>query len=371
MEEDVRKNRINIILKPTNYCNMRCVYCFHQENGYDNNLIKTENIVKLFELLSHRYRTVFILWHGGEPTSIGLERFREYISIQKEIAEKSKTRFENSIQTNLTNIDQEWLGFFKDNNFNIGTSFDGISNDSTRKNTTIFLRNREQCLVAGYNLGTICVVSSKNIYGLIENYRWFNSNNFSVNFNPYITDNSSNELYVSRQIYADEMIRLFEYWVNDAECSIHVNPFENLIYAYFKQEFRVCTFGSCLSHWLCIEPTGDIYPCDKSFNDSYCLGNIETIEKIEDIYNSKGFQLILKQSISRREKCINNCQWFKYCHGGCNHDACVGGDISKNDHYYCLLYKDFFAYIDQYVKPKVEEKKIANPILRTLLYGAN
>ena len=369
MEKLQKKDRINIILKPTNYCNMRCIYCFHQEYGYENNLIKLEYITKLFDLLSRQYYTVFILWHGGEPTSIGLDNFKKYISIQKEFARKNNAIFENSIQTNLTNINDEWLAFFKDNYFNIGTSFDGLSNDITRKNTALFLDKRKKTLEFGYKIGAICVISKKNIHSLLENYKWFNANSFSVNFNPYITADSSDFLYVDRQTYADEMLKMFEYWIDDTDCCIHVNPFENLIYAYFKQEFRVCTFGSCLSHWLCIEPNGNIFPCDKSFDENYCLGNISNIEKIEDVYNSNSFLSILKESIKRRNLCISSCKWFKYCHGGCNHDAFICGDISKNNHYYCLIYKDFFQYIETYVKPKLEKEIVKNPILRSILYN--
>lgn len=341
-----KRDRINIILKPTNNCNLRCLYCFHQEFGYANNAISFECIKKLFTLLAQRFCTISILWHGGEPTCVGLDCFKQYIEIQKNIKKNYDVEFINTIQTNLTNINIEWMRFFKNNDFSIGTSFDGLSNGETRFNTDILLKNRKICLDNGYDVGAICVISSKNIHNLIENYNWFKANNFSVNFNPLITNNKDDVLYVDVDIYTNNIIELFKYWLNDDQCSIHVNPYENLLYAFFKREFRVCTFGSCLSHWVCVEPNGDFFPCDKSFNRQYCLGNVADIMDFDDIYKSDEFLSLIEQSVIRRKTCIDNCKWFQYCHGGCNHDAFIGGDISKNNHYYCKIYKSLFEFME-------------------------
>lgn len=362
-----KKDRINIILKPTNYCNMRCIYCFHQDSGYEDNIISSDCVTKLFELLAQSFYCVSILWHGGEPTCVGIKRLQEFIDIQNKISKKYQVPFLNAIQTNLTNIDAAWLRFFIANNFSLGTSFDGLCNTDTRKNTDVFWEKRELCLKYGYNIGAICVVSHKIVFSLIENYEWFKQNRFSVNFNPYITDNKNDDLYVSVEDYIYNIIELFEYWIYDRKCNIHVNPFENLLYAYFKHEYKVCTFGSCLSHWACIEPNGDIFPCDKSFNRNFCYGNINLITDFNEIYNSEGYRLLIKQAIERRDACIAECKWFQYCHGGCNHDAFMCGNIAKIDHYYCKIYKALFEFLEKMSHKLINDTKTLNPMISSII----
>ena len=163
---------------------------------------------------------------------------------------------------------------------------------------------------------------------------------------------------------------IFKIWIYDTNCKIHVNPFEYALKSFFKKQYKVCTFGSCLTHWVCLEPNGNISPCDKSFGNMYLYENVANVLSFQDIISSFGYCEIIKKAIIRRNKCKEECQWYIYCNGGCNHDAFIGGDVASNNHYYCEIYKKIFEFINCVIKPLFEKKtnySQLNPFLVSLI----
>src|ERR1035437_2076458 len=114
------------IVKPIgNFCNLRCIYCFYSH--LDQSKLKKMSDVLLEKLIRDLSevsdKNVIILWHGGEPLLAGLDFYK------KAVEEQSKypsVHFENRLQTNATLMNEEWIMFFKQNNFGIGVSLDGI-----------------------------------------------------------------------------------------------------------------------------------------------------------------------------------------------------------------------------------------------------
>lgn len=358
---------ISVLIKPTNACNMRCVYCFHRNLGYAENQLSEASLKKFFVLLAKKFTHINVVWHGGEPTCVGLEQFKKYIDIEKEVGKTFNVTFKNSIQSNLLNINDRWLEFLSANDIHLSSSFDGVVNSLTRKNTELFFQKRDLCKKFGFEVGVICVVTSLNINSLIESYELFKSKKIPVNFNPYITADTNDPLYVDINIYKEKMLQFFDYWVHDMNCNINVNPFKYYLNAYFRHQLGVCVLSSCLASWMCLEPDGRIVPCDKTFPDCYCYGNLDSIKSIDEVYESSGFTMLIEKAIARRSSCKEKCEWFQYCNGGCNHDALVGGDISKNNHYYCQIYQALFEYIKTKIAP-IKFTDNINPFLQPFIY---
>jgi len=63
-----------------------------------------------------------IIWHGGEPLLAGIDFFKKIVELQALIKNHI---FENSIQTNGTLLNYEYLDFFERHNFKLGFSLDG------------------------------------------------------------------------------------------------------------------------------------------------------------------------------------------------------------------------------------------------------
>ena len=124
-----------VMLKPVGaVCNLACDYCYYLEKEAlypgkhptlpsfkmpDNVL---EKLIREY-ILSQPQEQIEFVWHGGEPTLLGVEYFRKILDIQKKQADGKKIL--NAFQTNGTLINEEWANFLAENHFLCGLSIDG------------------------------------------------------------------------------------------------------------------------------------------------------------------------------------------------------------------------------------------------------
>ena len=123
--------RIHVLAKPTgSTCNLNCSYCFYlqKEQLYPGSRFRMSDevlesyISQLIEC--HRTDTVTVAWQGGEPTLMGVDFYRRAIALQEKYR-RPGMRFENTLQTNGTLLNDEWCEFLRKNNFLVGISIDG------------------------------------------------------------------------------------------------------------------------------------------------------------------------------------------------------------------------------------------------------
>lgn len=337
---------------PTNYCNMNCVYCFNSKRKCKEHItISQEMIQKIFSTTIPYYKKVKFIWHGGEPTSVGVDFYRNVVDMQKMI-NKYNTVIENSIQTNLTLLDLEFVTFLLNNNFHIGSSFDGVKNELTRHNSEKILAGRELVIENGGKVGFICVVQSKNVDHLIDDYEWFKKKKINYTLNMYISKQSDNSdpLYVSPYKYAYSICELFDHWVNDIDCNINISLFEEYIDYFLFGEKHLCCYNSCLGKHIGIQPDGFIFNCNREFSMEYCYGNIMDYTDIHECFESEGFLRSVDKAYIRREYCKDNCPIFGFCAGGCNHCADIGGDYSKTNDNICIITRIIYEHIEKRMK---------------------
>lgn len=362
-------NYIDILIKPTDACNLRCKYCFHKDGGYSTKVMTVDTVEKLYKSVFPYYKSVSITWHGGEPTLLGYEFYYKVLEMQIPYIE-SGIQIKNHIQTNGTLLTDELIDLFKRFDFNIGLSYDGVTNDITRGQTSKVLSCITHLQEKGFKVGVITVVSKANINYLKENYEKAKQMRIGLQLNHFVDDIRSSipELKLSVKEYTVEMFKLFEYWFNDVNCCINLNPFTNFILEYLFKKPLLCTRSSCLRCYLCITADGRVTPCDTEFPEKYCYGNISEYIDIRNIYQSQGFINLISASIKRRQKCKDSCELYDYCNGGCNHSALVESGLENNGGFSCESYKSLFGKILIYLN-KIDltlsnfEKKINNPFL--------
>ena len=102
---------LNIALKITNDCNLRCLYCFQKEKNYDSLLLSQEKLLQFCNITFPYLRKANILFHGGEPAFCGLKNFKRYVDIVKEQAYKNNCFITFSIQTNGTLLNKDYFFF--------------------------------------------------------------------------------------------------------------------------------------------------------------------------------------------------------------------------------------------------------------------
>ena len=343
-------DRISVLIMPTDYCNMNCVYCFNKrKNCLEDKKMSLKTVQKIFEITIPYYKEVNYIWHGGEPLSMGLEFYKNVFSIQKAM-NKTGTAINNSIQSNLTLLNHEMATFFMEHKVDIGGSFDGTQNELTRHNTEKILQGINCIKECGGSVNLICVVQSKNINYLIEDYKWFNQNKINYTLNQYISPLSpkEDELYVSAEYYIQKICELYDYWSVDQNCTIKISYFDFIVDYILFHKKKLCCYNSCLGKFVGILEDGNIFNCNREFSIEYCYGNVYDYADIRECFESSGFHRILRKAIARREECKADCELFGFCSGGCNSNALISEDINHNL-YLCKCQKGVYHYIEQHL----------------------
>lgn len=339
---------ISVLILPTDYCNMNCVYCFNSRKTNSScRKMEIETVKKIFSTVIPYYKEINFIWHGGEPMAMGKAFYEEALKLQKEI-NVNNAKIENSIQSNLTLLDEELADFFIDNKFEFGSSFDGTQNELTRHCSKKILAGRDILVGKGKKTGFICVVQSKNVDYLIEDYEWFKSQNINYTINQYLTSSpyEEDDLFVPAEYYISKVCELFDYWAKDSACNINISYFDELVdYILFKKK-KLCCYNSCLGKYIGIQHDGTIYVCNRDFPNNYCLGNIFDYNDIRECFGSNGFNLILKDAVIRRNKCKNNCTIYDFCEGGCNSVALAGGSVAKSNSYFCKTLSSIYKHVE-------------------------
>ena len=338
--------QISTLIKPTHACNMRCKYCFAEKYGYDLKLLNIETLKKYINLLSKKYDYINLVWHGGEPLLVPLDYYEEIYNYCKSVDSK----FLFSIQTNGTLLDQDNINFFKKHNTNIGLSFDGLSNDKTRGKTNTIVDNIKLLQNNGFNPGAVLVVNNNNVKKLIKEYEYFKSLNLGMKINPMFNDGAAkhiNSFSLDSREYVNNFINFFKYWSKDVSCNINVSTCLELVHLVIKEKSGVCTFNSCLGKWLCLDSNGHIYPCDRLCLDEYDFGYVDTLSSIEEVFYNEKYIKLLQKSIDRRQKCIENCKYFKNCYGGCNANSILN-EINNNK-VSCYIQKEILKSLKEYI----------------------
>ena len=128
-----------------------------------------------------------------------------------------------------------------------------------------------------------------------------------------------------------------------------------LVNLVLNEKSSVCTFNSCLGKWSCFDSDGHLYPCDRLCLEEYDLGDVTRMASIEEAFENKNFLKLLQNSISRRQNCIENCEYFKNCYGGCNANFILN-EKNKNS-VSCHIQKGILKEIKKFIIELNNEKE--------------
>jgi uncharacterized protein len=122
---------IHVLAKPIgSICDIACDYCFYLEKRElyprgQSFRMSDEVLARTIEQYVRAQPTpvVEFVWHGGEPTLLGIDFYRRVVELQRPWRATKTIR--NVLQTNGMRLDDEWCAFFTANDFFVGVSLDG------------------------------------------------------------------------------------------------------------------------------------------------------------------------------------------------------------------------------------------------------
>lgn len=384
----------HILLKPTGaICNLDCKYCFFlsKEMLYPGSRFRMANDLLdtyLRQLLeSHRAPEVAVAWQGGEPTLMGLDFFRRSVERAHTFKQPGQ-RLQFTLQTNGTQLNDDWCAFFKEHNFLVGLSIDGPQpmHDAYRVNkggagTFGQVLAGLDCLKKhGVDVNILCTVHAANQHHPLDVYRFFRDELGAefIQFIPIIERATAEllplanagwserpggerplytlagqqvtERSVQPEAFGRFLIAIFDEWVRRDVGRVFVQHFDSALANWLGAPGAVCIFNETCGHALALEHNGDLYSCDHFVEPAYKLGNITQTHLIELITSPEQLKFGRDKRDSLPRYC-RECEVRFACHGECPRNrfiATPGGEPGLN--YLCAGYKAFFNHIDRPMK---------------------
>lgn len=344
---EFQNNYWNFLLKPTNDCNFNCKYCYDEPMRRKNlgKRMTIEQVEHIMNLASKFSKGLQVIYHGGEPTLMGVEWYKK---VQDIYYKHFHNKFHQSMQSNGYLLNREWLDLVLTYGIELGISFDVY--DQNLRQTDTLKRVEENIKLFNSNgaaIGTITVINSFNYKNQIDLYEYFKKNfTFSPAFNHIYHSKGAldNALEPDIEDFAKEYRKYLEYWIKDTDIR---SPFERSIrehlFILFGKGELTCTHSDCRYCWLGINADGSVYPCDRYVPEKYYCGNIFEVNSIFDLYNSAGHKLYSSEVGKRYLTHCSHCGYLEYCGGLCNaNHIAYAGSADTVDPFSCGIFKTRF-----------------------------
>ena len=384
----------HVLIKPTGaICNLDCKYCFFlsKEMLYPGSRFQmAEDLLETYlkQLLeSHRAPQVDVAWQGGEPTLMGLDFFKRSVELVSKLRRPGQ-QIQYTIQTNGTQLNDEWCVFFKKNNFLVGLSMDGPKalHDVYRVNKggagsfDQVMRGFESLKQHKVDVNILCTVHAANQDHPLEVYRFFRDELAAefIQFIPVIERVNASMLPIANEgwserpgggrplytiagdrvtersvtalAYGQFLIAIFNEWVKTDVGKVYVQHFDSALANWVGVPGAVCIFAETCGQALALEHNGDLYSCDHFVEPAYKLGNIRETHLVQLLASPRQIKFG-QDKMNTLPRYCRECEVRFACHGECPKNRFIqtpDGEDGLN--YLCAAYKAFFNHINETMK---------------------
>lgn len=349
------------LVKPaSSLCQLRCRYCFYEDvsqcrEQQSMGIMSRETAECLLCAAAQASApgdVIQITFQGGEPTLAGLDFFRDFMALERELIPEGVT-VHHSIQTNGMAVTEEWAEFFKENQVLVGLSLDGARDfhdalrvDPKGKGTwNRAVTALERLDKVGVETNLLCVVTGPMARSPQKVYQSLNKLGrhplqFIPCLDPLEAPRGSMPYSLSPQRYGRFLCGLFDCWYRDWQTGryVSIRLFDDYLRILAGMPPSTCAASGACGSYLVVEGDGSLYPCDFFVLDQWYLGNISQMG-VEDAINSPRSLDFLARGRTRPEGC-KTCPYAAICRGGCPRDWTAFGPQGEN--YYCPAFRQFF-----------------------------
>jgi serine-type anaerobic sulfatase-maturating enzyme len=361
-----------VFVKPAGAaCNLACDYCYYLGQGPAGG--RDEAPARMSGDLLETYiaqhiaaspdEIVRFSWHGGEPTVLGLECFREIVAIERRLCPPGRA-LANGLQTNGTLLDDEWGRFLAAEGFSVGLSLDGPREAHDRHRRTRDGRPSFDTAMRGWEIlrrhgvpaDILCVVGAHNAGRPLEVYRFFRGIGASyLTFLPLVERRPDAPGGVSPETVAPEawggfLYAVFDEWIERDIGRMKVQIIEEAARTAFGQEHSLCLFREICGDIPVIERNGDFYPCDHYVDASHRFGNIRETP-LAELLESPAQRAFGRSKRETLPRACRDCEVLAMCHGECPKNRfALAPDGEPGSNYLCAGYKRFFTHAGPFVE---------------------
>ena len=340
------------MLVPSLACQASCKYCFGPHKGavMDEGVAR-EAIGFIQQIaLESAAKELHIIFHGGEPLLAPITVWEVlFAEIKSKLA---GFRHNLSMQSNLWNLDDEFIRLFYENKVSIGTSIDGPQalcdinrGEGYFEKTFASIRRAN---MAGCSVSGIATVTKQTLPHAQEVVKFFRNNGMSMVLHDAVAplDNPLSPYALNSDEYAEMIMGLFPWYVENCKY-IQIDTLDHFVRGVVTGNPHVCTLRDCLGLFLSVSPNGDISTCQRlAGKNEFTLGNIFDKPTLQELYGSAPARRLQSREIQVAERCAQ-CDWLQVCKGGCYYNALASGDGVIDPH--CEAYKKIFAFVQQQI----------------------
>jgi uncharacterized protein len=113
-----------IVVQPTTFCPWACDYCYltTKDRKFEMSPEVAQAIARSVQLQDGG-DAVDLVWHGGEPLALGLDRFTNLLKVFEPLRREGRVR--HAVQTSAGLITAQWCDLFAKHKMSVGVSIDG------------------------------------------------------------------------------------------------------------------------------------------------------------------------------------------------------------------------------------------------------
>jgi uncharacterized protein len=359
------EREFQIFAKPAGaVCNLDCQYCYYRDKA---GLYPAAGATRMPDSLLEEYIVQHIQaaggpeisfsWHGGEPTTLGVDFFRKAVELQRK-HKPANCRIRNGIQTNGVLLDEEWGRFLAAEAFSIGLSLDGPAELHDACRVTKGGQPTHRQALCGYEIlrrhrvftSILCVVHNLNVQRPLTVYRFFRQIGCRhLGFLPSVQQSPESAAGVDKYTpsaddYGAFLCKIFDEWIERDAGRIAVQTFEEAARPALGMEHSLCVFRETCGQVPVLEHNGDFFPCDHYVDGEHRLGNIRQtpLGELLDSQAQRDFGAAKRDALPRY---CRECETLAQCNGGCPKYRFIrtpDGEPGLN--YLCAGLKRFFLH---------------------------
>ena len=350
--------KVELLIKPTSHsCNLDCGYCFYKKTSRiypgKSHCMSEDVLEKLISetMLYSEGAPCTFSWQGGEPLLAGINFFKKIIKFQQKYGQSGQI-VSNSVQTNGTLLNKEWIELFRQYNVFVGISLDGPEKLHNRYRKYPSGKGSFKKVLEGIKLlkegrvefNILSTIGKDTASDPAKLYSFFLSRElYYLQFIPALDRKREKvaNFSIEPAQYGDFLCGLFDVWWNYGTPLASIRLFDNIIELLLQSDSSSCMFKETCGEYIVVEFNGDVYPCDFFVYRDLYLGNIfkNSIAELFEKAKSKFGQM---KKVSPEE--CTDCEWNFICHNGCLWFRWVKkGNLTDKD-YLCESYRKFFPY---------------------------
>jgi uncharacterized protein len=353
----------SILVKPAGPdCNMACAYCFYLEKDALFPETATHRMSEpileemIRQCMAKAGPQITFGWQGGEPTLMGLDFFEKAVDLQQKYGRGQTVG--NGLQTNGLLIDDQWAAFLARYKVLVGLSLDGPEHVHDRYrfrrggsgSWSRVVDRAKLMLDAGVAVNALTVINDYSVRFPEEIYRFHKELGLTfMQFIPFVTSDSAGRSEASpfmapAQKYGQFLCQVFDLWHADFDGSTattSIRFFDALFHLYVDLPPPDCSLQEECGVYLVVEHNGDVYSCDFYVDPEWKLGNILQDDLVGMLNSTR--QRAFGRMKAELPKVCEECQWLRFCRGGCTRDRTVDSHGRALNHY-CRSFKIFFEH---------------------------